>query len=223
MLLSLVRLSDILLTQLKKTIQHERPFIVGIDGLGGAGKTTFVEKLSKVLSEKGYDVATLHIDDYIVESDKRYNTGYEEWHEYYFLQWDIKLLQTELFQSLYDGRRLMNLPLYDKTADNISAQKLCIAPLSIVLIEGVFIQRREWREYFDFVIFLECPQKERENRVLNRDLYIGDYQHRLNKYERRYWIAEEYYVKMENPKGKADVIYNSFGACSSQLSEKNPS
>lgn len=207
--MSLIRISDTLLTQYKERIKNHYPFTVGVDGLGGAGKTTFVQKLKEDLKNKGYDVVTIHLDDHIVESSKRYNTGYEEWYEYYYLQWDIKLLQTELFQTLLCGNKLMKLPLYNKTTDTVSTKEIYITPSSIVLIEGIFIQRREWRKYFDFVIFIDCPYKERAKRVLTRDLYIGNYQSRLNKYQKRYWIAEENYIKMEDPLEKADVIYNS--------------
>ena len=40
-----------------------------------------------------------HIDDHIVERNKRYHTGYEEWYEYYYLQWDIAYLQKKFFKS----------------------------------------------------------------------------------------------------------------------------
>ena len=45
---------------------ENRPFVVAIDGLSGAGKTTFVSHLSNEPS-----VYVLHIDDYIVERDRR--------------------------------------------------------------------------------------------------------------------------------------------------------
>lgn len=61
----------------------QRPLIVAIDGLGGAGKTTVVKELVSAL-ENEYIINVLHIDDYIVESEKRYNTGNEEWFEYYY-------------------------------------------------------------------------------------------------------------------------------------------
>jgi len=208
-LVSLIKISNNFLIKYKEHVKNDRPFIVGIDGLGGAGKTTVALKLKEDLKNKGYDVITIHLDDYIVESNKRYKTGYEEWHEYYYLQWDIKSLQKELFQAVYDGEQLIRLPLYDKRTDTVTTKKVYITLTSIVLIEGVFIQRWKWRKYFDFVIFIDCPFKERAKRVLNRDVYIGDYQNRLTKYQKRYWAAEEKYIEMEIPKEKADIIYNS--------------
>ena len=52
------------------THSADRPFVVAIDGLSGAGKTTLVSHLNNEPS-----VYVLHIDDYIVERDRRYETG----------------------------------------------------------------------------------------------------------------------------------------------------
>ncbi|MHA6253192.1 kinase [Oceanobacillus sp. CAU 1775] len=206
--MSLKNISDVLIAKYKESIKNNHPFIVGIDGLGGAGKTTITTKLKESLKTIGMNVMTIHLDEHIVVSDKRYKTEFEEWYEYYFLQWDINLLQTELFQALSSGARIIELPFYDKANDKISLKNIEITHPSIVLVEGIFIQRHEWREYLDIIIFVDCPDKEREERVLDRDQYIGDYQKRLAKYKRRYWPAEEYYIKVENPKANADIIYS---------------
>ncbi|MEN2766094.1 kinase [Ornithinibacillus xuwenensis] len=186
----------------------DRPFIVGIDGLGGAGKTTFVNEMEKGLTNQDCQLVVLHIDDYIVRKNKRYNTGHEEWFEYYYLQWDIKLLAKVFFEKMHQDFRNVSLPLYNNKTDSISLKSTNIRPNSIVLIEGVFLQRIEWRDFFDFVIFIECSRKLRMERVLNRDAYIGNQKERLSKYQRRYWLGEEHYLKTENPIEKADAIYN---------------
>ncbi|GEN53595.1 hypothetical protein HFA01_18570 [Halobacillus faecis] len=102
-------------------------FIFGIDGLSRSGKTTLTEKIEKELKKSSFPVVTYHIDDYVVERERRYNTGYEPWYEYYFLQWDVKALKEDLFEALEKERAL-------------------------VIIEGVFLQREEWRSFFDFVV-----------------------------------------------------------------------
>ena len=47
-------------------------FILGVDGLSRSGKTTFVNKLSHMLQEKNIPICVFHMDDYIVERNKRY-------------------------------------------------------------------------------------------------------------------------------------------------------
>ncbi|MFJ5790790.1 kinase [Lysinibacillus sp. NPDC093197] len=185
----------------------ERPLIVAIDGLGGVGKTTFVNKLASAL-ENDCVVNVLHIDDYIVESEKRYNTGNEEWFEYYYLQWDIKFIKESLLKKIHNGHQDLTLPFYNRAMNTVINSKKHFVLNSILLIEGVFLQRNEWRRFYDYTIFLECPKHVREERVLKRDSYIGDVSAIRKKYECRYWVAEEYYLKKEVPLQKADIIWH---------------
>ena len=183
-----------------------RPLIVAIDGLGGAGKTTLVKNIENELKNK-CTVSVIHIDDHIVESNKRYNTGSDEWYEYYYLQWDIEIIRDDLLRKIHNNYTELNLPFYDKFYDRTVLKNITIASDSIVLIEGVFLLREEWGTFYDYTIFVDCPREIRYERVLNRDSYIGDYRARLSKYKKRYWPGEEYYLKTENPIKKADKIF----------------
>jgi len=186
---------------------HEkgRPFIVAIDGLSGAGKTTLVEQLRGTEMNE----VVLHIDDFIVERHRRYGTGQSEAMEYYELQWDIDLLAETLFKPLREGQTNLTLPYYERDRDEIVMRPIEVAIDALILIEGIFLLRDEWRAYFDYVVYLDCPQEVRYERVLNRDTYIGDLSERLAKYERRYWPGEAHYIKMINPQAQADQIVSS--------------
>ncbi len=184
----------------------QRPLIVAIDGLGGAGKTTVVKELVGTL-ENEYIINVLHIDDYIVESEKRYNTGNEEWFEYYYLQWDIELIKKCLLK-IHNNQQELTLPFYNRATNTVINSKRLFVSNSILLIEGVFLQRNEWREFYDYTIFLECLKHVREKRVLKRDSYIGDVSAIRKKYEKRYWVAEDYYLTKEQPLQKADLLWH---------------
>lgn len=186
--------------------EQARPFLIGIDGLGGAGKTTFVQEFQQVVQLQQKEVLIIHLDDHIVERNKRYATGNEEWVEYYYYQWDVEQLVSVLFQPLLEGSDTLSLPFYDKKWDAIHFQTVNVSPRAIVLIEGIFLQRPEWRAFFDKVFYLDCPRDIRRQRVLSRDDYIGDQQAILDKYERRYWVAEDYYLQQVKPLQAADVV-----------------
>lgn len=192
----------------QSSIRHNKacPLIIGIDGLGGSGKTTFAKAIEQELINQNCQAVTFHLDDHIVEREKRYRTGYEEWYEYYYLQWDVKNLTANLFEPLQSGCNDISLAFYDKFTDSTVTKQISVSPDSIVLIEGVFLQRHEWRRFYDFVFYLDCPREVRHERVLNRDLYIGEYEERLDKYQRRYWLAEKHYMDIVKPIMNADVV-----------------
>lgn len=180
-----------------------RPFIVAIDGLSGAGKTTIVHQLKNEME----NIVILHIDDHIVKSEMRYNTGHDEWFEYYQLQWDTASLKEHLHKKLHQNEKRLHLPFYDKVKDTLISKSIQIPPKSIVIIEGIFLLREEWKAFYDYIIFLDCPREARYARVLDRDTYIGDLKERLKKYQNRYWVAEDYYLKMQNPLKLAHTIH----------------
>lgn len=184
---------------------REGPLVVGIDGLGGSGKTTFTGEIQQALKNSDCDVYVFHLDDHIVEKHQRYHTGNEEWFEYYFLQWDIAGLVDLLLKRLHRKEHI-TLPYYDQVRDTVTLKKIGVLTACIVLIEGVFLQRAEWRAFFDFVIYLDCPFDMRKSRVLDRDAYIGSPKERLEKYTTRYWPAERYYESQINPSKYAEVV-----------------
>lgn len=204
--MSIEELVEKINTQMQTLSPKARPLLVGIDGLGGAGKTTYVKHMEKGLAKTNCQVVTFHLDDHIVERNKRYETGYEEWVEYYTLQWDVERLTNDLFKPLHTHWDTIILPFYNIVTDSTSAKQIQIEPNSIVLIEGVFLQRPQWRSFFDYIIFLDCPRKLRHERVLKRDSTIGNHQAIHAKYKRRYWPAEKHYMNSVKPINNADVV-----------------
>lgn len=174
-------------------------FILGIDGLSRSGKTTLVKQLEDELKQKDIPFHIFHIDDHIVERSKRYNTKHEEWYEYYQLQWDVEWLQQHLFHKLRMANQL-NIPFYDHQTDFCEMRELIIPNPCVIVIEGIFLQRKEWREYFDYMVYLDCP---REQRFLREN---EETQKNLLKFEHRYWKAEDFYLKTEFPKQNANLV-----------------
>ncbi|MCR8630379.1 kinase [Paenibacillus radicis (ex Xue et al. 2023)] len=174
-------------------------FLLGIDGLSRSGKTTFTAKLKEKLQQQQMDVVIFHIDDHIVERKKRYGTGQEEWYEYYNLQWDINYLRDNLFDKVRFHDEV-ELPFYSSESDEQNIKTVLIPKECFIVVEGVFLQREEWREFFDYMVYLDCSKDERflrEGVSTQRD---------IQKFKRRYWKAEEYYRETVKPLLNADMI-----------------
>ena len=177
----------------------ENRFILGIDGLSRSGKTKFVTNLKENMKQENIPFHIFHIDDHIVERNKRYHTGYEEWYEYYYLQWDIEWLRQKFFQKLQNETKL-KLPFYNNETDSSEMKKVQIPIVGVIVIEGVFLQRKEWRDFFHYMVYLDCL---RETRFLRES---PETQKNLLKFENRYWKAEDYYLESETPEKRANLL-----------------
>ncbi|WP_430115580.1 kinase [Neobacillus rhizosphaerae] len=180
-------------------LEEGKRFIIGIDGLSRSGKTTLVKHLSQLLTEEKLPYYVFHIDDHIVERNRRYNTGHEEWFEYYQLQWDIQGLRDQLFEKI-KGSQSFNLSFYQDELDTQMTKQITLPQSCVVIIEGVFLQRKEWRNYYDFLLYLDCP---RDKRFLRES---QETQKNLLKFENRYWLAENFYLETERPLDGAYMV-----------------
>lgn len=196
-----------LLDKLKNTDISKRIYIVGIDGLGGAGKSTLVDSLKSELQNESYNSYILHIDDFIHPKSIRYNDSKEEWYCYYNLQWRYDYLIKEILDPIKRGEKIdKDIEFYDKENDTYIKKHIYIPHNSVLLLEGVFLQRKELKDYLDFVVYLNVPQEIRLDRVLKRDVYIGSANDIKDKYNRRYFPAEDRYILEYSPALNADLV-----------------
>ncbi|MGE6489224.1 kinase [Paenisporosarcina sp. NPDC076898] len=195
-------MQDCILSSLKEIpkVKQGQRLVLGIDGLSRSGKTTFVKNVEQHFQEKDIPLFIFHIDDYIVERNNRYNTGREEWYEYYHLQWDTEWLKDHLFKKLKSSEEL-HLLTYDASSDTRKSQVVSFPETCLIIIEGVFLQRKEWRSFYDYLIYLDCPREKRFNRESETT------QLNIEKFRNRYWKAEDYYLETESPKKQADMIF----------------
>lgn len=182
-----------------ETVKQGERLIVAIDGLSRSGKTTLVKKLGNLLKNMDRSYYILHIDDFITERSKRYNTGNDEWYEYYTLQWDVHWLEKHLFNKL-PGSTILSLPFYDSETDRQVLKEVAIGNASVIIVEGVFLLREQWRNAFNYAVYLDCPRDVRFSRESSPT------QKNLQKFEQRYWKAEDFYLATESPMDKADLI-----------------
>ena len=144
-----------------------KPFIIGVAGGTGSGKTTVTEK---VLEAAGVgSVATLAQDSYYrnqihLSTEERRGINYD--HPDAF-DWELMIAHLE---TLRDDEPVFS-PIYDFTNDNRSSNTVPIMPAPIIVVEGVLVlYDPRLRNLFNLKIFVDADPDVRFIRRLERDV-----------------------------------------------------
>jgi len=152
--------------------------IVGIDGCGGAGKSTFAARLSNALD----DPPVIHPDDFASHDVPT--------------EWWPRML-ADVIEPLLRGEPASYRP-YDWTERRFADTTMTVEPRDVVLIEGVGATRKAWRKQLAMRIWVDCPRDLRLQRGIDRD----------GEELREFWLdwmrAEDDYLATEHPYAHAD-------------------
>ena len=156
--------------------------IVAVDGHGGAGKSTFAEKLAAALG--GAPVA--HTDDFA------------SWEEP--LDWWPRCIR-ELLDPLARGETAR----YEVTAwTGVPRPPALVEPAEVVILEGVTASREAFRRYLAYAIWVDTPREVCLQRGIERD---GE--HMRDQWERGF-ESENGYIAREHPELHADTVVLGF-------------
>src|SRR5687768_15818090 len=116
--------------------------VVGIDGCGGAGKSTLAESLRLLIPE----AVVVHTDDFAAWNNP--------------IDWWPRLLEQVLL-PISEGQPA-RYQRYDWTEKRLAEWHDVSAP--VVIVEGVTATRKEFRPYLAYKIWVDCPRELRLQR-----------------------------------------------------------
>jgi uridine kinase len=152
-----------------------KPFIIGIAGGSGSGKTFFLKCFLEHFTEA--EVCLLSQDDYYIpvahnmtkEENKLYNFDLPATVDHEHFEEDIA--------SLISGKAILKKE-YTFNNPDIVPKMLEIKPAPIMLVEGLFILHfKKISEVLDLKIFIEADYDVALQRRLKRDLAERGYSH----------------------------------------------
>ncbi len=178
---------------------------VGIDGVAGAGKTTFADDLAPLLTARGLPVVRASVDGFHHPRAVRYRRGRDDPDGFWLDSYDHPRLRAELLDPFGpDGDRRYRVAIHDVATDATLDEPVRTAPPDAVLVvDGIFLQRPELAGCFELVVFLEAPFEATYARMAVRDGGPSDPGHPAN---RRYLEGERRYLRECSPRERADVV-----------------
>jgi uridine kinase len=148
---------------------HGKPFIIGVAGGSGSGKTTITNEIIKELGD--LDVVVIPHDSYYEANDhlpfwEREKINYDH----------PDALETGLLvdhlKELCAGREI-EMPLYDFTTHSRQKQGVIVKPSQVIIVDGILIfVEKALRDMMDVRIFVNTDSDLRFIRRLKRDIKV---------------------------------------------------
>ena len=146
---------------------NHKPFVIGVAGGSGSGKSTVTRE---VLASIGSDMAAVVMqDDYYCDQthlspEARRKTNYD--HPQAF-DWP---LMVQHVQALLRGETI-EMPTYDFAKDNRASETITVKPAPVIVIEGLFaLFDAELCKMMSLKIFVDTAADVRFIRRLQRDM-----------------------------------------------------
>jgi uridine kinase len=166
--------------------------LVAIEGFGGAGKTTFAEKLSHALG----NAHVINIDDFIVK-EKLTEPSWDKG------SFDRKRLERQVLTPATHQQPIRYQQL--QWATNTLSEPKTVPPVDYLIVEGISSYHPDIAHYYDYKIWVDTPIEVAKARGKARD--AGN--ENADKWDM--WAENDLrYQEKYHPKEQADfVISNS--------------
>lgn len=144
------------------------PFIIGIAGGSGSGKSTITRKVIEAAGTE--HTAVIIQDNYYKDQtdltpEQRRQTNYDHPHAF---DWELMAEQLDDLRNNVP----INMPIYDFSADNRSTKTVRVIPAKVIVLEGIFaLYDKTLRDMMSLKIFVDTDPDIRFIRRLTRDIH----------------------------------------------------
>jgi len=183
----------------------EKPYIIGITGGSGSGKTSFIKALKESFSNK--EICFVSQDDYYLtkEHQKKDEEGIENFD---------RPSSIDKKSFIRDVKKLMageTVTIEEYMFNNADAKPkiLTFEPAPIIIVEGIFVfHYKKMRKKMDLKIFIEAKENLKVIRRITRDQVERNYplDDVLYRYQKHILPAFEKYILPY--RDSADIVVN---------------
>ncbi|WP_090990895.1 uridine kinase [Bacillus sp. OV322] len=173
--------------------RKQSTLLIGIDGCGDSGKSTFANKLKVECS----NVTVVHMDDFYLPSSQQIKTYPEK--KIIGADFDLKRVLKHVLEPISQNKEGC-YQRYDWETDDL-AEWHTVPIGGIVIIEGVYSICIELSNKYDYTIWVECPREIRLSRGIERDR-----EEARDIRENNWMISEDLYVEEQKTFERANLL-----------------
>src|ERR1051326_8188362 len=191
----------------RANIPETRSLLVGVSGIDGSGKGYLATQLRAHLALHGVIPAILKVDVWLNLPQKRFDQSAPAVN---FYENAIRLDQffSQLVLPLKDRRSIrLEADVVEETASEYRRHTYDYQDASVVLVEGIFLFKPQYRKYFDLTIWIDCSFPTALARAIDRAQEGLSPAHTIAAYETIYFPAQRIHLARDNPREHADLIF----------------
>lgn len=191
-------------------LKKNTPILVCIDGVDGAGKTYFAKDLAVRFKSSDQEIILCSVDNFHNPKNIRYRKGKNSAEGFYRDSYNYDVFKQNLLEPFLLGQGEYVSEVFDVDLNQtIHSQPQEVPSKSILIVEGIFLQRQELNKYWDVKIFLDVDFKITLQRNINRGTdqeRIGSAEKITERYNARYMPGQEIYIREADPRSNADIV-----------------
>lgn len=194
--------------RLRQLIPPDRSLLVGVSGIDGSGKGYITKQLEARIAQHSISTAVINADGWLNLPDKRFSAINPGEHFYKnAIRFDE--LFGQVLMPLRDGKSVEAVvDFVEETATHYSKRTLSFRNVSVVVVEGIFIFKQEYRRFFDLAVWLDCSFFTALARALERKQERLPPAATIRAYESIYFPAQRIHLELDQPSKSANMIVN---------------
>jgi uridine kinase len=191
----------------RATVPETRCVVVGVSGIDGCGKGYIASQLEARLALHGVTPAILNVDGWLNLPERRFNQSDPAEN---FYQNAIRFDQffMDLIMPLRERRSIHLIADFtEETASQYRKHTYNFTAVSVIVVEGIFLFKRQYRTHFDLAIWIDCSFPTALARAIDRAQEGLSPAKTIAAYETIYFPAQRIHLSRDNPRENADLIF----------------
>ena len=194
---------------IRDTAQHDRATLVGISGIDGSGKGYITAKLAAELT--GPSIAVINVDGWLDLPDVRFDPS-DPAENFYANGIRLDEMFRRLVLPLKSDRCVDILMDYtEESANAFRPHTYRFSDIDIILLEGIFLFKKQYAAHFDLKIWIECSFETALERAIGRSQEGLSAEETVRAYETIYFPAQRIHFAKDDPRSAADLNFDNNG------------
>lgn len=191
-------------------IPDTRALLVGVSGIDGCGKGYLAAQLEARLALHGVTPAILNVDGWLNLPEKRFDRSAPA-ENFYANAIRFDEFFKQLVIPLRDRRSVyLVADFVDETASQYRKHTYDVKDVSVILVEGIFLFKPQYRSYFDLTIWIDCSFATALARAIDRAQEGLSAANTIAAYETIYFPAQRIHLVQDKPRENADLIFENY-------------